>query len=87
MSLPHQGNIRLYGKFIFSSVHFLHLPNFVTTTGHNFQKSGLSKSSVSILTLTDFCIYTRLQIHDSASGGIGIYIHIGVQVERDNLIT
>ena len=63
MYLPHQGSIKFYGKFIFSSVHFLHLPNFVTTTGHNLKKSGPSKLNVSVLTLTVFCIYIRLQIH------------------------
>ena len=87
MSLPHQGSIKLYRKFIFSSVHFLHLPKFVTTTGHSLKNSGLSKSRVSVLTLTVFCIYTMLQIHVSALGGIGIYIHIGVQVDTDHLIT
>ena len=71
MSLPRQGSIKFCGKFIFSSVHFLHLPNFVTTIGHNLKKSGLSKSSVSVLTLTVFCIYTRLQIHVSAPGETG----------------
>ena len=64
-----------------------YLPNFVTTTGHNFLKSGLSKSSVSVLTLKAFCIYTRLQMHVSEPGGIGNYIHIGIQVDTDNLIT
>ena len=63
MSLPHLGSIKLYGKLIFSSAHFLHLPKFVTTTGNSLRKSGLSKSHVSVLTLTVFCIYTRLQIY------------------------
>ena len=80
MSLPHPGSIKFNGKLIFFSVYFLHLPNFVTTTGHNFEKSGLSKSSVSVLTLTALCIYTRLQINVSAPGGIGIYVHIGVKL-------
>ena len=57
----------------------------VTTTGHNL-KSGPSKSNVSVLTLTVFCIYIRLQIYVSAAGGIGNYIHIGIQVETDNLV-
>ena len=48
---PH---LKFYGKFICFRVHFLHLPNFVTTTGHNIKKSGLSKSSVSVLTLDSF---------------------------------
>ena len=87
MSVPHQGTIMYYGKFLFSTVRFLHLQNFVTTTSHNFLKSGLSKSSVSVLTLTVFCIYTRLQIHVSVPGGIGNYFHIGIQVDTDNLIT
>ena len=78
MSQPHQGSIKFYGKFTFSSVHFLHLPNFVTTTGTIKKKSGLSKSNVSVPTLTVFCTYTRLQIHVSTPGGIRIYIHIGV---------
>ena len=38
MPLPFQGSIKFKGKFIFSSVHFLHLPNFVTTAGHNLEK-------------------------------------------------
>ena len=50
MSMPHQGSIKFYEKFIFFIVHLLHLPNFVTTT-------------------------------------IGNYIHIGVQVDTDHLIT
>ena len=54
-------HIKFYGKFIFSSVHFLHLPNCVTTTGH-ILKNGPSKSSVSVLSLTVFCIYARLQV-------------------------
>ena len=37
MSLPHQGGITFHGKFIFSSVHFLHLPSFVTTAGHSLK--------------------------------------------------
>ena len=40
MYLPHQGSVIFYGKFIFSSVHFLHLLNFVTTTGHIKKKVG-----------------------------------------------
>ena len=63
MFLPHQGSIEIYGKYIFSSVHFLHLPNFVTTTGHNLKKIGVSNSSVSVPSPTVFCIYTRLQIY------------------------
>ena len=35
MSLQDQGSIKFHGKFIFSSVHFLHLPNFVTVAGHS----------------------------------------------------
>ena len=51
------------------------------------KKIGLSKSSVSVLSLTVLCIYTRLQMHVSVPGGVGIYIHIGVQVDTDNLVT
>ena len=47
---------------MFSSVYFLHFPKCVTTTGHNLKIYGPSKSSVSVLSLTAFCIYTRLQI-------------------------
>ena len=87
MSLPHQAGIKFYRKFIFSSVHFLHLPNFVTTTGCHLKNSEPSKSSVSVLTLTIFCIYTRLQTHVSAAGGIRNYIHLGIQVDTGYLIT
>ena len=51
------------------------------------KKTGQNKSSVSLLILTAFCIYTRLQIHVSVPGGVGIYIYIGIQVDTDNLIT
>ena len=77
--------LKVYGKFTSPSVHFLHLPNFVTTTGHNQKNIGLSKSSVTSLGLTVFFIYTRFQIHVSVSGRVEIYIHIGVQVDTDNL--
>ena len=82
-------SVNFYGKFIFSSDHFLHLPvpNFVTTTGHNLKISGLSSSSLSVLTLTVVSIYTRLQVYVSAPGGIGIYIHIGIQNDTDYWIT
>ena len=81
------GSIKFYEKFIFFSVHFLHLPNFVTTTGHNFNKIGESYLNVSVLSLTVFCIYTRLQVYVSVPSGVGIYIHMGVQVDTDNLTT
>ena len=86
MSLPHQAGIKFYRKFIFSSVHFLHLPNFETTTGCHLKNCEPSKSSVSVLTLTIFCIYTRLQTHVSAAGGIRNYIHLGIQVDTDYLV-
>ena len=40
MSPPHQDSIKFYEKFIFSSVQFLHLPNFITAAGHNLKKLG-----------------------------------------------
>ena len=77
MSLPHQGSIKFYGKSIFP-VFISYIYNFFIT------KIGLSNSSVSVLRLTVFCIYTRLQKHVSVPGEVGIYVHIGVQVDTDN---
>ena len=49
------------------------------------KKIGLSNSSVPVLNLT--VSVSRLQVHVSVPGGVGIYIHMGAQVDTDNLTT
>ena len=88
MSLPHQGSIKFYGNSYFP-VFISYICQILLLQVATIKNIGLSKSSVSVLSLTVFCIYTRLQIHVfvPVETKVGIYIHIGVQVDTDNLIT
>ena len=65
MSLPHQG-IKFYGKIHTFQCSFLTSTKFCYYNWPQFKENGLSKSCVSVLILTVFCIYTRLQIHVSS---------------------